>query len=201
MLPFWLLWFCFWCLVWKSFLQSDPYNFFYCVLFNYSSYTIWRYQLSYLLVHQLPLPLLLGPTRWSSFNRRLNRLDTTRPPHILPFDRCNYWLITGFICGDMKTPMHILLSFLPIEEYAGNCMGTWYASRMPFPATTMSFFHVHSETLQSTFNLKLCMTCPISKPLVACNLFPMRSLKHFRTYLWFHSHDLLSVILKPGLKI
>ena len=166
------------------------------------------------LLHCLEIPALLpagspaslvifflGLPKWSFFYRRLNKLDTTGPSHILPIGRCNYWLITGLICGDMKTLMHILLSFLPIEEYAGNCMGTWYASRMPFPATTMSFFHVHSETLQSTFNLKLCMTCPISKPLVACNLFPMRSLKHFRTYLWFHSHDLLSVILKPGLKI
>ena len=131
----------------------------------------------------LPCPLLLRLARWSSFDRRLNRLDTTRPPHILPIDRCNYWLITGLICGDTKTPMHILLSFLPIEEYAGNCMGTWYASRMSFLATTMSFFHVHSEALQSTFNLKLCMTCLTSKPLTLCSLFPMQSLKHFRAYL------------------
>ena len=121
----------------------------------------------------LPCPLILGPARWSSFDRRLNRLDTTGPPHILPIDRCNYWLITGLICGDMKTPMHILLSFLLIEEYAGNCMGTWYASHIPFPIITMSFFHVHSEALQSTFNLKLCMTYPTSKPLVACSLFPI----------------------------
>ena len=131
----------------------------------------------------LPCPLLLGPARWYSFNRRLNRLDTTRPPHILHIDRCNYWLITGLICGDMKTPMHILLNFLPIEEYAGNCMGTWYASRIPFPTTTMSFFHIHSKALQSTFNLKLCMTYPTNKPLAACSLFPMQSLKHFRAYL------------------
>ena len=55
MLPFWLLWFCLWCLVQKSFLQSDPYNFFYCILFDHSSYTVWRYQLSYLLVHQPPM--------------------------------------------------------------------------------------------------------------------------------------------------
>ena len=128
-------------------------------------------------------PLLPGPARWSSFDRRLNRLDTTGPPHILPIDRCNYWLITGLIYGDMKTPMHILLNFLPIEEYAKNCMGTWDASHMSFPATIMSFFHVHSEALQSTFNLKLCITCPTSKPLAACSLFPMQSLKHFRAYL------------------
>ena len=131
----------------------------------------------------LPCPLLLGPARWSSFDKRLNRLDATGPSHILPIDRCNYWLITCLICKDMKTPMHILLSFLPIEEYAGNCMGTWYASRIPFPATIMSFFHVHSEALQSIFNLKLCMTCPTSKPPAACSLFLMQPLKHFRAYL------------------
>nr|POF27583.1 hypothetical protein CFP56_61473 [Quercus suber] len=56
---------------------------------------------------------------------RLNRLDTTGPPHILYIDSCNYWLIIGLICGDMKTLVHILLNILPIEEYAGNCMGTW----------------------------------------------------------------------------
>ena len=83
----------------------------------------------------------------------------------------------------MKTSMHILLSFLPIKEYAGNCMCTWYASRIPFPATTMSFFHVHSKALQYTFNLKLCMTCPTRKPPAACNLFPMQPLKYFRAYL------------------
>ena len=121
----------------------------------------------------LPCFLLLGPARWSSFDRRLNRLDTTRPPHILPIDRCNYWLIIGLICGDMKTPVHILLSILHIEEYVGNYMGTWYASRIPFPTTTMSFFHVHGEVLQSIFNLKLCMTCLTSKPPTACSLFPM----------------------------
>ena len=83
----------------------------------------------------------------------------------------------------MKTPMHKLPSILHIEEYAGNCMGTWYVSHIPFPTTTMFFFHVHSEALQSTFNLKLCMTCPTSKPPIACNLFPMQPLKHFRAYL------------------
>ena len=131
----------------------------------------------------LPCPLLLGPAKWSSFDRRLNRLDTIGPPHILPIDRCNYWLIIDLICEDMKAPMHILLNILPIEEYAGNCMGTWYASRIPFPTTTMSFFHVHSETLQSIFNLKLCMTCSTSNPSAACSLFPMQPLKHFRAYL------------------
>ena len=110
-------------------------------------------------------------------------MDTTGPPHILPIDRYNYWFIIGLIYGDMKTPIHILLSFLPIEEYAGNCMGTWYGSRIPFPVTTMSFFHVHSEVLQSIFNLKLCMTCPTSKPPIACSVFPMQPLKHFRAYL------------------
>ena len=183
MLPFWLLWFCLWCLVEKSFLQSHPTTSFIVSYFttsptlfgDTSSPTCW--------FTSLPCPLLLGPARRSSFDRRLNRLDTTGPPHILPIDRCNYWLITGLICGDMKTSMHILLSFLPIEEYVGICMGTWYARRIPFPATTMSFFHVHSKTLQSTFNLKLCMTCPTSKPFAACSLFLMQSLKHFRAYL------------------
>ena len=83
----------------------------------------------------------------------------------------------------MKTPMHILPSILPIEEYAGNCMGTWYASFIPFPTITMSFLHVHSEALQSIFNLKLCMTCLTSKLPIACSLFPMQPLKHFRAYL------------------
>ena len=124
MLPFWLLWFCLWCLVEKSFLQSHPATSFIVSYFttgptlfrDTNSPTCW--------FTSLPYPLLLGPARWFSFNRRLNRLDTTRPPHILPIDRCNYWFITGLLCRDMKTPIHILLSFLPIEEYAGNCMGT-----------------------------------------------------------------------------
>ena len=132
---------------------------------------------------RLPCSLFLGLARWFSFDRRLNKLDTTGPPHILPIDRCNYWLITGLICGDMKTPVHTLLSILPIEEYAGNCMGTWYANCIPFLATTISFFQVHSEALQSIFNLKLCMTCQTSMPPTACSLFPMQPLEHFRAYL------------------
>nr|POE57349.1 hypothetical protein CFP56_23347 [Quercus suber] len=32
---------------------------------------------------------LLWPAKWSSFYRRLNRLDTTGPPHILVISRCN----------------------------------------------------------------------------------------------------------------
>ena len=54
-IPFWLHQFCLCCLVGKSFLQPHPCNFFYCVLFYHRSYIVWRYQLSYLLLHQAPL--------------------------------------------------------------------------------------------------------------------------------------------------
>ena len=95
----------------------------------------------------LPCPLLLGPAKWSSFDRRLNRLDTIGPPHILPIDRCNYWLIIDLICEDMKH----LCTYCSTSCLLKNMQEIAWAHGMP----VVSHF-LQLQCLFSMSTVKLC---------------------------------------------
>ena len=109
---------------------------------------------------RFPYSILLRPAKWSSFDRGLNWGHTTWSPHILPIDWCYDWLVACSVCRDMVTGVNILLGILSIEKYASDCMSTWYASYVPLPTTAVYYGQVNSETLQTIFHFKLCLSCP-----------------------------------------
>ena len=87
-----------------------------------SSLTCWHIR--------FPYSFLLRPTKWSSFDKRLNWGHTTWSPHILPINWCYDWLVACSVCKDMVIGVNILLDILSVEKYASWKICKWLHEHM-----------------------------------------------------------------------